>query len=136
MTFTTPVTPGYYKLHVWVQDGEGKFATGAFAFNASTARPPVTVPVMADTYITDGTLLASGTYTPSAYANFGSATTMVMNTGLAAGLNAYPYLQFDFGIIPSGATPASCLISLVCESGDPSFTLVAYAVSNTIVEPW
>lgn len=69
---TPPVTPGPYRLTVWISDGQGKVATASFSFNATTLRPPVTVPVMSDTYITDAPLIttgaSAGAYGPAAYA--------------------------------------------------------------------
>lgn len=66
-----PVTPGPYRLTVWISDGAGKIATASFPFNATTTWPPVTLPVYADAYIVDAPLLtagpSAGAFGPAAY---------------------------------------------------------------------
>lgn len=58
--FQPPITAGTYRLQVWVSDGQGKVATASFPFNATTTKPPLTLPVYGDTFITDDALIASG----------------------------------------------------------------------------
>lgn len=62
ITFYPPAAPGPYRLVVYVQDNKGKMATATCPFFVATDSSPLAIKATADSYITDGKLLASGVF--------------------------------------------------------------------------
>lgn len=83
ITFYPPAAPGPYRLVVYVQDGKGKMATASCPFFVTTDIAPIMIKNTADSYITDGKLLASGIF-----GGVGGVATTTINNGSSTSMEA------------------------------------------------
>ena len=157
LTFVTPATPGAYRLNVWVSTAYGRFAHATCPFYVASAGTTVTVKTNADTFTTDGKLLASGVFggpggvvttnyanstAPYAYTQVSYAAVSSQPSAQPAGVGGNNFAYFGF-TVPAGTVPSSfgtasrVLLGVYLQGGSPVTSMSAvqvYAVPYTWTE--
>jgi hypothetical protein len=129
--FNPPTTPGFYRLTVWVSDGNGKAATHSIPFEATLLPAGVSAYCNADTYVQDGEL-SGGSYGPGS-TNFGTAPFLsalwngiprnapgAPGPGYGLSNNAFPYVAFGVPASwPAATTPSRVVAAFFVQGGAP-----------------
>ena len=128
ITFNPPKAAGYYRLTVWVSDGNGKAATHSVPFEATVLPGATSAYCTVDAFVTDyNVAVSSAVVAPNA----GNAAWLAglwnglprnavpPGSGYGLGSNQFPYVQFPVPTSFASTTPSRIVAAFFMQGGAP-----------------